>query len=134
MAYMNQERKQALVAELRKVMPVGWKYSVSVHHHSTLVLTIAEAPVDILGAVAWERGQSERPKYWDLNEYYIDRQFTDPALVATFTAIRDALNTGNHDRSDIQSDYFEVGWYLSIHIGRWDRPFRFTGAPAEVSR
>jgi hypothetical protein len=31
--------------------------------------------------------------------------------------------TGNHDRSDIQSDYFDVGWYVDVNIGSWNRPY-----------
>jgi hypothetical protein len=33
------------------------------------------------------------------------------------------MNDGNHDNSDIQSDYFDVGWYISINVGRWDKPY-----------
>jgi hypothetical protein len=34
------------------------------------------------------------------------------------------MNAGNHDRSDIQTDYFDVGWYVDVNIGRWDRPYQ----------
>jgi hypothetical protein len=33
------------------------------------------------------------------------------------------MMVGNHDRSDIQSDYFDVGWYVDINIGRWNKPY-----------
>ena len=29
----------------------------------------------------------------------------------------------NWDKSDIQSDYFNVNYYLHLNIGRWDKPF-----------
>ena len=28
-----------------------------------------------------------------------------------------------YDRSDIQTDYFDVAYYISIHIGKWDKPY-----------
>ena len=33
-------------------------------------------------------------------------------------------NVENWDESDIQSDYFNVNYYFSISIGKWDKPFR----------
>jgi hypothetical protein len=33
------------------------------------------------------------------------------------------MNIGNHDRSDSQTDYFDVGFYTDISIGRWDTPY-----------
>jgi hypothetical protein len=34
------------------------------------------------------------------------------------------MMTGNHDRSDSQTDYFDVGWYIEIQFGQWDKPHR----------
>jgi hypothetical protein len=25
------------------------------------------------------------------------------------------------------TDYFDVGWYIDIKIGKWDKPYNFTG-------
>jgi hypothetical protein len=33
------------------------------------------------------------------------------------------MNVGNHDRSDIQSDYFDVGWYVDVNVGAWNQPY-----------
>ena len=124
MAWMNQERKAGLAAGLKKVMPKGWKYSLAVRHHSTLVLTISEAPIDLVrkslcGADCKQRG------YIDVNHHHMP---FEGALLNTFTAIRDAMMVGNHDRSDSQTDYFDVGWYIDINVGKWDKPFRHSKA------
>jgi hypothetical protein len=34
-----------------------------------------------------------------------------------------AMNDGNWDKSDIQSDYFNVGWYVDVNIGKWDKHY-----------
>ena len=34
-----------------------------------------------------------------------------------------AMNAGNHNNSDIQTDYFDVGWYIDVNIGRWNKPY-----------
>jgi len=33
------------------------------------------------------------------------------------------MNTGNWDKSDIQTDYFNVGWYVDVNIGKWNKPY-----------
>jgi hypothetical protein len=50
MAYMNQERKQARMPEIKRVLKkYGVKGSVSVRNHSTLTVTVTEGSLDILG-------------------------------------------------------------------------------------
>ena len=34
-----------------------------------------------------------------------------------------AMNAGNWDESDIQTDYFNVGWYVDVNIGKWNKPY-----------
>jgi hypothetical protein len=33
------------------------------------------------------------------------------------------MNMGNHDNSDIMTDYFDVGWYVDVNIGLWNKPY-----------
>jgi len=33
------------------------------------------------------------------------------------------MNIGNFDKSDAQTDYFHVGWYMSVNLGKWDKPY-----------
>ncbi len=133
MAYMNQERKKLIDAELKKVVPAGWKYSLAVRNNSTICFTLREAPVDILGDIRTRRTDGSTPQtdttndldkgYCELNVYYVPQAFSSPQLVDVFCKIRDALNTGNWDKSDPMTDYFNVGWYVDMSIGRWDTPF-----------
>ena len=37
------------------------------------------------------------------------------------------MMVGNHNNSDISTDYFDVGWYIDINIGKWDKPYEVTG-------
>ena len=120
MAYMNQEKKKVIAAELKKVVPKGWKWSLSVHNHSSITMTIKSAPIDLIGLhknlAAGVKGHVQ------LNEFYLDRAY-EGELLETMQKIATALNTGNHNRSDSQSDYFDVGFYTSLHLGRWDKDF-----------
>lgn len=116
MAYMNQEKKAVIAANLKKVMPKDWKYSLSVDNHSSIVLTIKSAPVDL-----------NTYKHGQVNHYYLDDQFSGDTL-DVMNKIKDALYSANyHNRSDIQSDYHDVAYYVNIHLGKWNKPFVCTG-------
>lgn len=131
MAYMNQEHKARIRTNLKKVIPNTWKWSLGVRHHSTIVLNIRSAPLDVLEHIrrvdADKRGpdplqKSQIGDHYQVNEYYLDRQF-DGTLLDVMRRIKAVLNLDNHDRSDIQRDHFDVGHYIDINFGKWDKPF-----------
>jgi hypothetical protein len=126
MAYMNQEKKAELAKEIAKVMPTNWKYTLKVRHHSTLVLTIRQADANLIAEnlVVKERFANEHPVYRDLNEHNLQGEYSGK-LLKIFESIKSAMMVGNHDRSDIQSDYFDVGWYIDINIGEYNSPFKY---------
>lgn len=129
MAYMDQAKKAQLAAALKTVVPAGWKYSLAVRNHSTIVMTITEAPFDLIAAL---KPQNQKRSDAHLNHHYIREQFQDECVADVFEKIVAALNTGNHDRSDSMTDYFDVGWYIDLRIGRWDKPFIHKPAPVAV--
>jgi hypothetical protein len=129
MAFMNQEKKATIALELKKVIPSTWKWSLAVHHHSTLILTISAAPVDLF-AIANKNNWTDG--YIQLNEYHLEHNF-EGKLLDTFKRIKDAMNTGNWDKSDIQTDYFNVGHYVNIHIGKWNKPFQVLSGNSDAN-
>src|SRR5690606_40972107 len=58
--------------------------------------------------------------------------FEDECVADVMERIVAALNTGNWDRSDIQTDYFDVGHYVDLRIGTWDKPFVYK--PEQIGR
>lgn len=129
MAYVSQERKKHLVANLKKVIPADWKWTTSVRNSSTISLNIWSAPVDLIAEhvrVHDTRHPLEKytakPSYLDVNTYWLGHSFDEH--LELFEQIKDALNDGNHDRSDSYTDYFDVGWYIDINLGKWDKPFK----------
>ena len=112
MAYMNQERKALMAPAIKAVLKkYNAKGSIKVRHHSTLVVTISESLFDV--------GQDHR----QVNEYHIESNYTGK-LKSFLLELRKAMMNGNHNRSDSQTDYFDVGWYISIQFGQWDKPHR----------
>lgn len=107
MAYANKEQSTRVKQELQKEFP-GYKFSVTVVNYSKIVVSIMAAPVTF----------TER-SYEQLNHYYLDRYQNSEIL----QKIKSIANKGNYNNSDVLTDYFEVGFYLDIQVGKWDKPF-----------
>lgn len=117
MAYVSKEKKQKIAAALKNVVPSDWKYTLRVFHHSKIIMTIRKAPIDLVELNGGHRS---------VNPYRVGDSF-DGEVKETFKKIVDALNTDNYDNSDSQSDYFDVGHYVGIQLGEYDKPLVLTG-------
>jgi len=127
---MNQERKAKLSPAIKAACKkYGVKASIGVRHHSTLVIKIKQGPLDFIKNYndAQDAKLSAEPRRYaektlDVNPYWYKEQHTGKVL-AFLTALFEAANAGNHDNSDIQSDYFDVGWYVDVNVGEWNKPY-----------
>jgi hypothetical protein len=135
MAYMSQEKKANIAPVVKAILKkYGVKGSLSVRHYSTLVLTIKEGSIDFIGnyAKGLEVDCFKPTDYMQVNTYWIDDHFSGTAkefLVEMKNAM-DGVGTNeeNFDKSDIQSDYFHVGWYVDINVGKYDKPYNLKEA------
>jgi hypothetical protein len=132
MAYVSQERKAQLAPAIKAICKkYNVKASLAVRHHSTLVLNVRQGNIDFIGnynATIAERDPTGNrhinpaSKSIQVNPYWYHEHFSGRAKQFLEEVIP-ALNNGNHDRSDIQSDYFDVGWYVDVNIGQWNKPY-----------
>ena len=128
MAYVNQEKKAKIKAALDEALKeTGVKYTLAVRHHSTIVCNVRKGPVDFLGNHVLTNSMLPDYNvitrgYIYVNPYHSDKQFSGDVLGIVKKILR-ALNTDNHDRSDIQTDYFDVGHYVELNIGTWEKPY-----------
>ncbi len=119
MAYMDQERKKELEPAIKAILKkYGVKASISVKHYSTLVLTVASSKIDFLG----EYNVKTTLDYIQVNHFWIKEWFEGKAK-DFLIEIEQAMNVSNFDHSDSQSDYFHVGWYIDINIGKGNKPY-----------
>lgn len=131
MAYMDQSKKAALAPAIKAALKKhGLKGSLSVNNYSTLVLTIKSGKIDFISnynavmAPKHAQGGHGSPAVDNLevNQFWYKEHFTGKALAA-LNDIVPAMMAGNHDRSDSQTDYFDVGWYINIYVGKWNKPY-----------
>jgi hypothetical protein len=122
MAYINSE-KSASRPQIKAICKqYGIKATLSVRNHSTLCLNITEGPIDFL-ANAHESAQ--RSGSVSINVYWI-KDHHEGIAREFLLKVREAMNIGNFDESDTQADYFHVGWYTEINVGKWNKPYKLT--------
>ena len=121
MAYMSQEKKAKIAPVIKAICKkYGVKASLAVNNHSTLVLNVKSGSIDFIK----DYGDEESAAKFGIqvNPYHYKSHFTGKS-VKFLSEVIPAMNAGNHDRSDIQSDYFDVGWYVDVNIGKWNKPY-----------
>lgn len=128
MAYMSQERKAEIAPVVKAICKkYGVKASLAVRNHMTLCLNIKQGSIDFIGNYAEVTGRpaddwAVKKGNIDVNTFWYHDHFSGRAKEFLREVIT-AMNNGNHDRSDIQTDYFDVGWYIDVNIGKWDAPY-----------
>jgi len=125
MAYMSQEKKAKIAPAVKAILKkYKVKGSLSVRNHSSLVLTIKEGSVDFYndyGTTPESRKDAEKFGI-QVNPYWYQDHFVGQSK-KFLAEIIPAMNSGNHNNSDVQSDYFDVGWYIDVNIGKWNKPY-----------
>ena len=105
MAYMSQEKKKQIAANLKVALKnTGLKWTLGVHNHSTIVMKITKGPVDFIGNYLetlaqkpeYERARvgqltGSRMTYMRVNDYHYDSQFTGNALDLLKMVIREVI-------------------------------------------
>lgn len=146
MAYMNQERKAIIANAVKPILKqYGVKGTFSVRHYSTIVLTLTQGDVDFIAdypAHVYSYGQDFATDYDYLrSKYHFDvrRNWLELFPVTSdsyqlLNAILDAMQAADwFDKSDISTDYFHTAYYIQVRIGKWNKPYVYTGAAVEVA-
>lgn len=139
MAYVTQEiitKARTALKALNK--EYGVKATLSGKGGLSLNLTIAEGPIDFVQnycetiktkctlsdidqTIAWV----QREQHISVNQYYLDSSFSGIALEYLEKA-KAIMYVDHWDKSDVMTDYFHCAYYVSMQVGRWNKPYKFT--------
>ena len=116
MAYISTEEVKVIREELKKNFPsrLGWKLSIVRRDYLSLSISIIKAP--------FELRNDQNNSYEPVNQYWIESR-ENTQSIPPLKKIFEIANKNNYNRSDVQSDYFDVGYYLNISIGHFGKPF-----------
>ena len=139
MAYISQETKKELTPAIKTVLKKhGMKGTVSIKDCQGLNVNISSGVLDLLGY--WNRYMNRnrriqnRPTINDKN-FSISHPIVDPYFeeyhdnkIENFISeLLSAMKTCEWaDKSDVMSDYFNITYYVSINVGRYDKPYLLT--------
>lgn len=118
MAYINQEMKAQIKSEIDKVIKKYGKkvsYSLAIKCHLRLDVTISKSEFNFLENFPGD-------SYITVNPYFLDKYFRNEELTFLKEFIQ-AINSLNHDNPNPHTDYFDVGYYTNVSIGKWEKPF-----------
>jgi len=120
MAYMNQEKKAKIAANLKPILKkYGIKGSLSVRNHTSIVLTITT------GEVNFYKDYGADTKFGiQVNPYWYQDHFTGLSKQALSEIIPAMYSADYYDNSDAQTDYFDTAYYISVNIGKWNKPYQ----------
>ena len=133
MAYISTEEVAAIRKELKAQLP-QYKFSVTKHHHSSVTVAFMKGPAfaefqsrdrytgefkdDVI------EGHEQLNHHWAMDVYGEE----NGALIKKVeeiikTAPVKAGGRAWYDKSDAMTDYFDTAFYMSIHVGKWDKPY-----------
>lgn len=112
MAYFSQQMKKERAPAVKAVLAkYGMKGTMSVDNHSSFVVTVKS------GSIPFEQHEQ-------VNTYWIEHNYGVGTEATKFlTELKEAMNIGNYDNSDLMSDYHDVGFYVDINIGTYNKPY-----------
>ena len=133
MAFVSQSLKKTLAPHIKAVCKkYGVKATLAVRNHLTLCLNIKSGKIDFIGNsnevcgndhYQVSRGfRTNTSGYDNVNVYHYKNHYSGAALAFLMEVIP-LMNYGNHDNSDIMTDYFDVGWYVDVNIGKWNKNY-----------
>lgn len=133
MAHVSKEMKAKTAPIIKQILSkYQLKGSLSVHNHSTLVLTVRQGPIDFIAQanvsgqkIAQQLGREhyEVKDHVSVNVYWYHDHYTGEALDFLKEAVAALKGPDYFDHSDSRSDYFHCSHYVDVNIGRWDKPY-----------
>ena len=139
MAYVSQEMKKELAPGIKAVLKkYGMKGSISINHHSSLVVTLQEGPLCFEGLDA--RGNdifytsTDGLHHSQVNTYHIDKFYSGESadfLNELVAAMKGKTSRGEwYDKTDAMIDYFDIAYYVNVNVGKFDKGYIYTGEEA----
>lgn len=110
MAYITKETTKKIREALKAGFKKDIKFSVSMRDHMALDVRIMQSPY------------FEADEYVQVNQYHISENFPKEQA-DVLNKVHEIIKTVGeyYNNSDIMTDYFDVAFYYTISIGRWDK-------------
>ena len=119
MPYIDTKKVKEIRDKVKNEFP-EIKFSVRRKHYSSILVALVESAAPYTKEINGE--------YVQINHFYIDEHYQyNKQLKAVLSRIDKIMNNDNRELV-YDSDYGSVPhYYTSIHIGKWNEPFKYIG-------
>ena len=138
MAYINAEDVNHIRVALKKEFP-QYKFSVTRDHHLGVMIAFMKGPkfaeYEYFDRYAHETKIGNLDGHEQLNHFHTESfygkenaKIIDKVSEIAHTAPGLAGGKTYYNNNDIQSDYFDVAYYVSISVGKWNKEYEIKEA------
>jgi len=140
MAYISTDDVKHIRNELKKELP-QYKFSVVRDHHSSVSIALMKGPAfndyEYFDRYANETkvgnlgdGEHHQINQYHLEDFYGKENAEILSKIDKIAHTAPAKNGGKvwYNNSDIQTDYFDIAYYVHISIGKWNKQYEIVEA------
>ena len=140
MAYISTEDVKHIRNELKKELP-QYKFSVVRDHHSSVTISLMKGPAfndyeyfdrynNVTKTANLSDGEHHQINQFHLEDFYGKENAEILSKIDTISRTAPAKNGGKvwYNDSDIQTDYFDIAYYVNINVGKWNKPYEIVEA------
>ena len=146
-----------LLREYVKMIYPTWKFSI-ISEYNAITVAVMEGPMTVFAPIeeSIQKGirngsilsmyqndeaymrkcftEKREEAYSQLNPFYLDEDISlSDFAKAMFKDINSFLKDYTRDDSDSMIDYYSCNLYVSLHIGKWNKPFKVVEKVARIS-
>jgi len=127
MAFITAKEVKSIRNALKKEFGKTIKFSVTKHHCSAVNIKVMESSI---------LDFNENPEYdYHTNRHVSPYMSSHEKIKEVFERVEKIAKMAPgqeggrewFDKSDIMTDYFHTAYYIFTSVGKWDKPFKFTG-------
>lgn len=135
MAYISTDDVKHIRNELKKELP-QYKFSVVRDHHSSVTISLMKGPAfndyeyfdrynNVTKTANLSDGEHHQINQFHLEDFYGKENAEILSKIDTISRTAPAKNGGKvwYNDSDIQTDYFDIAYYVHINVGKWNKPY-----------
>ena len=121
MAYVSQTDKKELSVGIKKVLKkYGCKGNIGVKNHMSLYVDVMEGPIQFK--------HTHGDNYTQVNTYWIDDHYDGIQKDFLNELLAEMKGTKYYNNDNAMFDHFDRSHYTDINIGKWNKPYTYTGA------
>ena len=133
MAYINAEDVNHIRVALKKEFP-QYKFSVTRDHHLGVNINFMKGPrfaeYEYFDRYSGEMKKDNLDGHHQINHFHLE-SFYGKENAEILGKVSDIAHTAPglaggkkyYNNNDIQSDYFDVAYYVSISVGKWNKEY-----------